>query len=38
MLARTVADLEGSGAVRRTHVAEAVIYRRASMRKMPLGA
>jgi magnesium chelatase family protein len=28
-LARTIADLEGSGAVRRTHVAEALIYRRA---------
>src|SRR5690606_34964444 len=28
-LARTIADLEGSGAVRRLHVAEAVIYRRA---------
>ena len=28
-LARTIADLEGSGAVRRVHVAEALIYRRA---------
>ena len=28
-LARTIADLEGSGAVRRLHVAEALIYRRA---------
>jgi len=27
-LARTIADLEGSGAVRRSHVAEALIYRR----------
>jgi magnesium chelatase family protein len=27
-LARTIADLEGSGAVRRAHVAEALIYRR----------
>jgi magnesium chelatase family protein len=29
-LARTIADLEGSDPVRRTHVAEALIYRRAS--------
>ena len=29
-LARTIADLEGSGEVRRIHVAEALIYRRAS--------
>ena len=28
-LARTIADLEGSGAVKRLHVAEALIYRRA---------
>ncbi|MET3526487.1 putative ATPase with chaperone activity [Phenylobacterium koreense] len=28
-LARTIADLEGSGPVRRVHVAEALIYRRA---------
>ena len=27
-LARTIADLEGADAVRRTHVAEALIYRR----------
>ena len=27
-LARTIADLEGSGQVRRVHVAEALIYRR----------
>jgi magnesium chelatase family protein len=27
-LARTIADLEGSGGVRRIHVAEALIYRR----------
>ncbi|MBA4012992.1 MAG: AAA family ATPase [Phenylobacterium sp.] len=29
-LARTIADLEGSGPVRRSHVAEALIYRRAA--------
>jgi magnesium chelatase family protein len=29
-LARTIADLEGSGAVRRVHVAEALVYRRVS--------
>ncbi|HEY8573496.1 YifB family Mg chelatase-like AAA ATPase [Phenylobacterium sp.] len=29
-LARTIADLEGSGSVRRVHVAEALIYRRVS--------
>jgi magnesium chelatase family protein len=29
-LARTIADLEGSDAVRRVHVAEALIYRRAA--------
>jgi len=29
-LARTIADLEGSDAVRRVHVAEALIYRRVS--------
>ncbi len=28
-LARTIADLEGSGSIRRVHVAEALIYRRA---------
>ena len=28
-LARTIADLEGDGPVRRSHVAEALIYRRA---------
>ncbi len=28
--ARIVADLEGSGAVRRVHVAEALVYRRVS--------
>jgi magnesium chelatase family protein len=27
-LARTIADLEGSGPIRRMHVAEALIYRR----------
>ncbi|HKR86994.1 MAG TPA: ATP-binding protein, partial [Phenylobacterium sp.] len=38
-LARTIADLEGSDAVRRTHVAEALIYRRVSARSAsPLGA
>lgn len=31
-LARTIADLEGSGPVRRVHVAEALIYRRAGQR------
>jgi magnesium chelatase family protein len=30
-LARTIADLEGAGAVKRMHVAEALIYRRAGM-------
>lgn len=30
-LARTIADLEGSGPVRRVHVAEALIYRRSSV-------
>jgi magnesium chelatase family protein len=29
-LARTIADLEGAGAVRRVHVAEALLYRRAA--------
>jgi magnesium chelatase family protein len=29
-LARTIADLEGSGSVRRIHIAEALIYRRVS--------
>jgi magnesium chelatase family protein len=29
-LARTIADLEGSGGVRRVHIAEALIYRRVS--------
>ena len=33
-LARTIADLEGSGSVRRVHVAEALIYRRVA----PAGA
>ena len=33
-LARTIADLEGSGAVRRVHVAEALVYRRASSGKL----
>lgn len=31
-LARTIADLEGGGPVRRTHVAEALVYRRAAGR------
>ena len=31
-LARTIADLEGGGPVRRTHVAEALVYRRATGR------
>jgi magnesium chelatase family protein len=31
-LARTIADLEGAGQVRRVHVAEALIYRRAAPR------
>ena len=31
-LARTIADLEGSDVVRRTHIAEALIYRRVSAR------
>jgi magnesium chelatase family protein len=30
-LARTIADLEGGGAVRRVHVAEALIYRRVGL-------
>ena len=30
-LARTIADLEGSGGVRRVHVAEALIYRRVAL-------
>jgi len=29
-LARTIADLEGGGPIRRVHVAEALIYRRAA--------
>jgi magnesium chelatase family protein len=40
-LARTIADLEGSGAVRRVHVAEALIYRRVApgaALASPLGA
>jgi magnesium chelatase family protein len=40
-LARTIADLEGSGAVRRVHVAEALIYRRVapgSVMASPLAA
>jgi magnesium chelatase family protein len=31
-LARTIADLEGSESVRRTHIAEALIYRRVPAR------
>jgi magnesium chelatase family protein len=30
-LARTIADLDGSEAVRRVHVAEALIYRRSAL-------
>ena len=37
-LARTIADLEGSGPVRRVHVAEALIYRRAGQLTAPIGA
>ncbi|PZQ63397.1 MAG: AAA family ATPase [Phenylobacterium zucineum] len=36
-LARTIADLEGSGSVRRVHVAEALVYRRVAP-GTPLGA
>ena len=36
-LARTIADLEGSTAIRRLHVAEALIYRRAGF-DQPVGA
>jgi magnesium chelatase family protein len=36
-LARTIADLEGSGGVRRLHVAEALAYRRATLGE-PMGA
>lgn len=36
-LARTIADLEGSGAVRRVHVAEALVYRRAGAAAQPVG-
>ena len=35
-LARTIADLEGAGALRRIHLAEALVYRRAGME--PVGA
>ena len=34
-LARTIADLEGAGAVRRVHVAEALIYRRIAPTSSP---
>jgi magnesium chelatase family protein len=37
-LARTIADLEGSGAVRRVHVAEALIYRRVAPGSVMAGA
>ena len=37
-LARTIADLEGSGAVRRVHVAEALIYRRVAPGSAMAGA
>lgn len=33
-LARTIADLEGADAVRRVHIAEALIYRRTAMEGM----
>lgn len=33
-LARTIADLEGGGPVRRAHVAEALVYRRAAGRSL----
>ncbi len=36
-LARTIADLEGPGPVRRLHVAEALIYRRAGLMASALG-
>ena len=36
-LARTIADLEGAGAVRRVHVAEALIYRRIAPAAESLG-
>ena len=36
-LARTIADLEGSGSVHRRHVAEALIYRRAGAMASTLG-
>jgi magnesium chelatase family protein len=37
-LARTIADLEGEGPVRRVHVAEALIYRRAQLAGDGVGA
>jgi magnesium chelatase family protein len=37
-LARTIADLEGAGAVRRVHVAEALIYRRIAPTPAPTSA
>jgi magnesium chelatase family protein len=36
-LARTIADLEGSGPVKRVHVAEALIYRRAGAAHYAVG-
>jgi magnesium chelatase family protein len=37
-LARTIADLEGADAVRRVHIAEALIYRRSPMTGVGEGA
>lgn len=37
-LARTIADLEGAGTVRRAHIAEALIYRRAGLAQPLVGA
>jgi magnesium chelatase family protein len=37
-LARTIADLDGSTAVRRLHVAEALIYRPSAAPERPVGA
>lgn len=37
-LARTIADLEGSDALRRSHIAEALIYRRVSIAQPLVGA
>ena len=37
-LARTIADLEGGGPLRRSHIAEALIYRRVGIGHSPMGA